>query len=75
MNTTSAVATLTVIVLFSKFKLNNFRYITFLLPIAVIVDLLVTALGHNGYYFEAVVTIVVRYLADLSYSVFVIWAI
>ena len=51
MNATSAVATLTVIILFSKFKLNNFRYITFLLPIVVLVDLIVTALGQNGYYF------------------------
>ena len=51
MNATSAVATLTIIVLFSRFKLNNFRFITFMLPILVLVDLTVTAIGANGYWF------------------------
>ena len=39
MNATSAVAILTVILLFTRFKLTNFRMVTFLLPLIFVVQL------------------------------------
>ena len=37
MNATSAVATLSVIIVFTRFKFKNFRIITFLLPLIVLI--------------------------------------
>lgn len=51
MNGASTVATLTVIVLFTRFKLKNLRWVTILTPFLVLTDLIVTILSENGYAF------------------------
>ena len=75
MNATSAVAILTVIILFTRFKLTNFRIVTCLLPVMILSQLVIAILGISSYLFETISTIAIRYFSDLSYSFFLIWAI
>ena len=75
MNATSAVATLTVILLFTRFKLTNFRMVTFLLPLIFVVQIAGSFVEFDKKLFQTITSIAIRYAADFSYSIFLIWAI
>ena len=51
MNATSAVAILTVIILFTRFKLTNFRIVTCLLPVMILSQLVIAVFGISSYLF------------------------
>ena len=48
MNASSAVATLTVIILFNRYKLKNFRLVTFLTPFIILVQLIAIFLDYKN---------------------------
>ena len=75
MNISSAVATLTVIVIFSKWKFHNFRLATFLTPFILLLNFLVTYLNCDSLPFVYAMSISLRYVSDIGFSIFLIWAI
>lgn len=77
MNSTSTVATITVIILITKYKINRYTYFSFALLVASFVYLLVAAIGWDKSEFivDIILSIAVRYASDLSYSLFLIYAI
>ena len=48
MNSSSAVATLTVIILFNRYKLKNFRFVTILTPFIILAQLVVILLDYKN---------------------------
>ena len=51
MNGTSTVATITVIILITKFHLNKFWILTCPIPFIVLLDLVITSMGLNSFVF------------------------
>lgn len=75
MNITSAIATITVIVLITRYKINKFTYIGLSLLVISLINLLINIFGWNYFLIESVVSIAMRYVSDLSYSLFLIYTI
>lgn len=75
MNGTSAFATITVIILITKYKVNKFIYLALPTCAVVIIDIILTGIDLNGFISESILSILLRYLSDLSYSIFLIWTI
>jgi hypothetical protein len=75
MNCTSAVATITVIVLITRYQMNRFTYFAVALLVGSLLDAGVTAAGLDGFMVDTIVSIAIRYLSDLSYSLFLIYTI
>jgi peptidoglycan/LPS O-acetylase OafA/YrhL len=75
MNSTSAFATITVIVLITKYQINKFTYFGVLIFITSLVNLVAAVAGINQFIVESVISILLRYLSDLSYSLFLIYTI
>lgn len=75
MNSTSAVATITVIVLITRFKVNKYTSLALLSLSVTLADLIVTIVGVREFILESILCIALRYFSDLSYSIFLIWTI
>lgn len=75
MNGTSAFATLTVIIIITKYKINNYFYISIPYLLIAIVNVIYSSLDYHNFIVESIFSIILRYLSDLSYSLFLIWAI
>jgi hypothetical protein len=75
MNCTSAVATLTVIVLITRYQLNSYTYFAAALLLGSFADLVIALAGLEGHLVDTVISIAIRYLSDLGYSLFLIYTI
>jgi hypothetical protein len=75
MNSTSAVATITVIVLITKYKINKYTYFGLFLLVASSADLIISALGIDQFWIDSLLSILIRYTSDLCYSLFLIYVI
>lgn len=75
MNGTSAIATISVIIFITRYKINKYTPLAFLSFFVTFIDLLVTLSQINGFIMESILCISLRYLSDLSYSIFLIWTI
>ena len=75
MNGTSAIATITVIILVTHFKLNKYTCLALLTILVLLVNLIVAIIGVEDFLFESIVSIALRNLSNLSYSIFLIWTI
>ena len=75
MNSTSAVATITVIILITKYKINRYTYFAVALLVGSLLNMLVSAIGLEGFAVDTAISIANRYLSDLSYSLFLIYTI
>lgn len=75
MNSTSAFATLTVIILITRYKINNFSYFPLIMLAVSLANAVVAIIGINQFIIESIISIILRYLSDLSYSIFLIYTI
>jgi hypothetical protein len=75
MNASSGVATLTVIVLFTRVKLSSFRPVIFVTPLIAATNLVLTILELNDHHFAYIVSVALRYVSGVCFSIFLIWAI
>lgn len=75
MNCTSAVATLSVIMLITRYQVNRYTYFAVAMLVGNLLDVAVAAAGLDGFIIDSVVSIAVRYISDLSYSLFLIYTI
>lgn len=75
MNCTSAVATITVIILITRYQVNRYTYFAVALLAGSLADLLVSVAGFDGFLIDSIISIAMRYLSDLSYSLFLIYTI
>ncbi len=75
MNSTSAIATITVIVLITKYKINRYTYFGIILCVISFANLIVYVIGVNRFLIDSIVSILLRYISDLSYSLFLIYTI
>lgn len=75
MNCTSAVATVTVIIIITRYQVNRYTYFAIALLAGSVLDLAVGAAGLDGFWLDSAVAIGMRYLSDLSYSMFLIYTI
>lgn len=75
MNCTSALATITVIILITRYQINRYTYLAVAMLIGSLLDLVITATGMDGFIVDSVVSIAIRYISDLSYSLFLIYTI
>lgn len=75
MNSTSAFATLTVIILITRYKINNFSYFPMIMLAVSLANAAVGIVGINQFILESIISIILRYLSDLSYSIFLIYTI
>ena len=75
MNGTSAFATLTVIIIITKYKINNYFYVSIPYLLITIVNLIYFLFDYHIFIVESILSIILRYLSDLSFSLFLIWAI
>jgi len=75
MNGASALGTITVIIIITKYKINNYFYISIPYLLIAIINTIYLFLGYHSFIAESILAILLRYLSDLSFSLFLIWAI
>lgn len=75
MNITSAVATLSAILLLAKFNSGKYFIISLLSVLTVVIYIAFKSLGWNSKVAEIVLSVILRYFSNLSYGIFIIWAI
>lgn len=75
MNSTSAIATVTVIIVLSKYQIKKHYIIALINFLLVLITLVLRLTGITEQVTEVILSIALRYLSDLSYSIFLIWSI
>jgi hypothetical protein len=75
MNCTSAVATITVIILITRYQVNRYTYFAVAMLIGSLLDVVIAVTGMDGFLIESAISIAIRYLSDLSYCLFLIYTI
>lgn len=75
MNSTSAIATITVIILITKYQINRYTYFGVILCFVSLANLIVAIIGADRFLIDSIVSILLRYVSDLSYSLFLIYTI
>ena len=75
MNSTSAFATITVIILITKYQINHYTYFGVILCVVSLANLLITLIGADQFIIASIISILLRYVSDLSYSIFLIYTI